>query len=67
MTCGKEIDGVVKWYENDGTGNFTSHLIGKDQGSYDTRTIDMDKDGDLDVLIAGYGSKNVVWYENPLK
>ena len=67
VTCGKETDGVVKWYENDGKGKFTSHLIGKDQGSYDTRTIDMDKDGDLDVLIAGHGSKNVVWYENPLK
>jgi len=55
----------VKWYENDGKGKFTSHLIGKDQGSYDTRAVDMDEDGDLDVLIAGHGSKNVVWYENP--
>ena len=65
VTCGKQKDGVVKWYENDGKGKFTAHVIGKDQGSYDTRTVDMDKDGDLDILIAGHGSRNVVWYENP--
>ena len=35
--------------------------------SYDTRAIDMDGDGDLDVLIAGHTSNNVVWFENPLK
>ena len=26
----------------------------------------MDADGDLDVLIAGHTSNNVVWFENPL-
>lgn len=64
VTCGKETDGVAVWYENDGQGHFTRHLIGTDQGSYDTRAVDMDGDGDLDVLIAGHGSCNVVWYEN---
>lgn len=67
VTCGKEADGVAKWYESDGAGNFTPHLIGTDQGSYDTRAVDMDGDGDLDVLIAGHASNNVVWFENPLK
>jgi len=27
----------------------------------------MDGDGDLDVLVAGQESANVVWYENRLK
>ncbi|MDG2124475.1 MAG: VCBS repeat-containing protein [Verrucomicrobiales bacterium] len=67
VTCGKEADGVAKWYENDGRGGFTIHVIGEGQGSYDTRTVDMDGDGDLDVLIAGHASRNVVWYENPLR
>ena len=58
--------GVAAWYENNSKGLFTKHIIDRNQGSYDTRTIDMDSDGDLDVLIAGHTSNNVVWYENPL-
>ena len=63
-TVGKENDGVAVWYENDGAANFTRHVIGRDQGSYDLRAIDMDSDKDLDLLVAGHGSNNVVWYEN---
>lgn len=54
----------VRWYENDGRGNFKIHTIDDSQQSYDLRTVDMDGDGDLDLLNAGRGSKNVVWYEN---
>ena len=55
------------WFENDGKGKFTTHIIGSNQAAYDIRLVDMDGDKDLDVLIAGQQSKNVVWYENPLK
>ena len=55
------------WFENDGKGKFTTHIINADQCAYDIRLVDMDNDNDLDVLIAGQQSKNVVWYENPLK
>lgn len=65
VTCGKEVDGVAAWYENDGNGGFAKHVIGNNQGSYDLTTVDMDGDGDLDVLIAGHASKNVVWFRNP--
>ncbi len=58
-------DKVAAWYENDGKGAFSKHIVGEDQESYDIRAIDLDVDGDLDLLIAGRGSKNVVWYENP--
>ena len=64
VTCGKEADGVAAWYENRGGGEFVRWIIGKNQGSYDTRAVDMDGDGDLDVLIAGHASNNVVWFEN---
>lgn len=67
VTCGYEKTGVAAWYENDGKAVFTKHVIGSDQGSYDTRLIDLDKDGDLDVVIAGHFSQNLVWYENPAK
>ena len=36
----------------------------RDQAAYDIRLVDMDGDHDLDVLVAGQNSKNVVWYEN---
>lgn len=53
------------WFENDGKGQFTRHLVAKDQEAYDIRAADLDGDDDLDILIAGRRSKNVVWYENP--
>jgi hypothetical protein len=65
-TCAYE-DKIAAWFENDGRGRFTTHVIASDQAAYDLRLVDMDGDGDLDVLIAGQRSENVVWYENPLK
>ena len=53
------------WFENDGKGQFTRHLVAKDQEAYDIRAADLDGDDDLDILIAGRRSNNVVWYENP--
>jgi hypothetical protein len=58
-------DKVCKWYENDGQGRFTVHVVGTDQAAYDIRAVDMDRDGDLDLLVAGQASSNVVWYANP--
>ncbi len=60
-------DKIAAWFENDGRGNFRTHIIGEDQEAYDIRAVDLDSDGDLDFLIAGRGSNNVVWYENPKK
>ena len=58
---------LAAWYENDGKGNFTTHIVGREQESYDIRAVDLDGDDDLDLIIGGRGSKNVVWYENPRK
>jgi hypothetical protein len=60
-------DRKAMWFENDGKGKFTSHLVAADQAAYDIRAVDMDLDGDLDLLMAGQLSKNVVWCENPRK
>ena len=65
-TCGYESK-VVAIYWNDGKGNFTKKVLDENQESYDLRAIDMDGDGDLDMLNAGRASGNVVWYRNPLK
>jgi hypothetical protein len=53
------------WFENNGKGRFTNHLVARDQEAYDIRAFDLDQDGDLDLLIAGRASNNVAWYENP--
>ncbi len=60
-------DQLAVWFENDGMGNFTSHIVGRNQAAYDIRAVDMDRDKDLDLLVAGQQSNNVVWYENPRK
>lgn len=64
VTCAKE-DMLAVWYENDGAGNFTAHVVGTGQAAYDIRALDMDGDKDIDFLIGGQASQNVVWYENP--
>lgn len=58
-------DQLAVWFENDGKGNFKTHLVAEQQAAYDIRAVDMDLDGDLDLLIAGQQSENVVWYEQP--
>ena len=60
-------DQIAAWFENDGKGVFTTHIVARNQAAYDIRAIDMDGDRDLDLLIAGQQSNNVVWCENPRK
>ena len=49
---------------NDGKGVFSRTVIDTNQCSYDARAVDLDQDGDLDILLAGQNSSNLVWYEN---
>ncbi len=63
-TCAKD-DQLAVWFENDGRGEFTCHVVGKEQAAYDIRLVDMDGDDDPDLLVAGQASQNVVWFENP--
>jgi len=65
-TCAYESQ-IAAWFENDGKGNFTTHVVATGQAAYDIRAVDIDEDNDLDLLIAGQKSNNVVWYENPQK
>ncbi len=57
---------TVRWYENDGRGNFSAHDIdtGNKQEAYDLKATDVDGDGGVDLILAGRESKNAVVYFN---
>ncbi|MBG71245.1 MAG: hypothetical protein CMN06_14280 [Roseibacillus sp.] len=56
---------LAAWYENDGRGKFTRHVLSRNQMAYDTMITDLNGDGDMDILVAGQQSENVIWFENP--
>jgi len=62
--------GSFAWYENDGTGNFLTHIIETDvNGIVTAIAADIDDDGDMDVLSGAYVSgasenNKIQWYEN---
>jgi hypothetical protein len=57
---------VVRWYRNDGNGSFTPQDIDtvNKQQAYDLKTVDIDQDGRLDLILAGRESRNAVLYRN---
>ena len=44
----------VAWFENLGEANFTEHELGAFPGAHKTRAVDMDLDGDLDVVATSF-------------
>ena len=62
----------VSWFENDGNQNFTGHdvsvgfigtrfVVAKDKNG---NPLDMDNDGDVDIIAAGMEINKVSWFEN---
>ena len=60
--------GDVSWWENDGTptvGLWTEHAIDDAVSApYSVQVLDLDGDGDPDVLGTAEGNDRVVWWEN---
>ncbi len=58
----------VSWWENDGTptvGLWTEHSIDSNANNpFTVQAVDMDCDGDPDVLVSTAGSNEVAWWEN---
>ena len=55
----------VFWWENLGGNSFTKHMIATEYGGpWNLDAIDLDKDGDMDVLGAGDYSYVITWWES---
>ncbi len=55
----------VAWFENDGTQNFSKHIVGAsvDYASYGMAT-DFNNDGNLDIVVSATNSDELLWFEN---
>ena len=53
-------DSSLRWYENDGTGEFTSHLISEGVNEGQGVTVaDVDNDCDADIISASSGDNTI--------
>ena len=63
-----KVDDAVAWWENDGTpldGGWTEHVIDSDfNGAVSVFPIDLDIDGDIDILGAAETGDDITWWEN---
>ncbi|MDD9899049.1 MAG: VCBS repeat-containing protein [Candidatus Melainabacteria bacterium] len=56
----------IIWYENDGSENFSAnaHTIDSTYSGQYLELVDLDQDGDLDVVVASYANDLLSWYSN---
>ncbi len=68
LVCGRIAPpGVVQnliWYENNGLGDFTKHIISETEDLTTVTICDIDGDNDLDIVGGDYYNGNAYWYEN---
>ncbi|KGE86773.1 FG-GAP repeat domain-containing protein, partial [Phaeodactylibacter xiamenensis] len=59
-------DDKIAWYENDGSGNFGAQQVitTSANGARSVYAMDLDGDGDADVLSASSNDDKIAWYEN---
>ncbi|OQX77227.1 MAG: hypothetical protein B6D64_08585, partial [Bacteroidetes bacterium 4484_276] len=67
VVASSKDDHTIQWYENtDGNGNFSTANLITDDGEYPTViiSIDIDIDGDPDIVSGKLLSNEIVWFEN---
>ncbi|MFK7772199.1 MAG: Ig-like domain-containing protein [Saprospiraceae bacterium] len=60
-------DDKIAWYENDGSANFTEHVISTAaNGARSVYAADIDGDGVVDVISASSNDDKIAWYKSDL-
>ena len=55
----------LRWYENDGTGLFSTHTISSSfTDAWSIHANDIDGDGDMDVVASSADPKDIAWFRN---
>ncbi len=56
---------TVVWYENDRESNFVERIIlSVPEGGIIENAVDLDSDGDIDVVVSFWSGNRLEWYEN---
>lgn len=71
VVAAAELDDTIAWWENETIhgkavypSEFTHIISDSVDGSVWSEAVDMDEDGDLDVIAAGYNEGSISWFEN---
>jgi len=60
-----DINALFFWFENDGKGNFTPHLLGTGvQQCSGLFALDLDQNGRLDLVLTFFNANHTRWYPN---
>ena len=69
LASASKDDDSVAWYPNDGTGHFHEKIVissgEESEGAYSLVAVDIDQDGDQDLVVASNGNDHVsIWRNN---
>ena len=67
IVSASSLDNTVAWYENDGASDPTWNAVDiatDADGVVGVFLVDLDQDGDIDILSASYNDDTIAWYEN---
>ncbi|MEE3214643.1 MAG: FG-GAP-like repeat-containing protein, partial [Pseudomonadota bacterium] len=67
IVSASDVDDTIAWYQNDGASDpswTAADIATSADGAYDVHVVDLDGDGDLDIVSASGNDDTIAWYEN---